>query len=161
VEPGLRDELHALYDRLDAEVESLGPVCRLSGRCCRFEEYGHILFVSTPEIELLLAEGPAPVRPLDRGRTCPWQDGRGHCTARGARPLGCRVYYCDPAYEPSARELSERFIARLKRLADRHDSPWNYAPLHQHLHRERERGRLRIELEGGSPEPPGGADASG
>ena len=39
------------------------------------------------------------MRPLDQGATCPWQDSRGHCTAREARPLGCRVYYCDPAFE--------------------------------------------------------------
>src|SRR5262249_3331512 len=41
-----RADLRALYQALDAEVSRLGPVCRLSGRCCRFQEYGHTLFVS-------------------------------------------------------------------------------------------------------------------
>jgi Fe-S-cluster containining protein len=149
-EPGggseLRSELRALYDELDVEVSRLGPVCQISGRCCRFREYGHTLFVSTPEIQLLLAEAPDPQRPLDRGETCPWQDPLGRCTAREARPLGCRVYYCDPAYEPSAPELSERFITRLKRLSERHGLPWNYAPLHRHLQEERDRGRFPLAL---------------
>jgi hypothetical protein len=122
-----------LYSDLDRQVAALGPICRLSGRCCRFEEYGHTLFVSSPEVELLLGAGFPPQRPLDRGETCPWQSTHGHCTAREARPLGCRVYYCDQSYEPAAQELSEKFIARLKRLADAHGLPWNYAPMHHHL----------------------------
>ncbi|MDR3635504.1 MAG: hypothetical protein P4L84_16990 [Isosphaeraceae bacterium] len=128
-----REALHGLYDALDAEIARLGPVCALSGRCCRFEEYGHTLFLSALEAALLLADAPPPVRPLDDGATCPWQDGQGRCTARSARPLGCRVYYCDPDYEPHAAEVSEAYIARLKRLSEALDLPWNYAPLHRHL----------------------------
>src|SRR3954466_1131721 len=102
-----RDALHAVYAELDAEVPGLGPRCELSGRCCRFAEYDHTLFLSAPEADLLLEEAPSPVRPLDAGETCPWQDHAGRCTARGARPLGCRVYFCDPAFESHAPRLSE------------------------------------------------------
>lgn len=140
--------LRALYADLDAAVAHLGPVCALSGRCCRFAEYGHTLFVSAPEVSLLLADAPAPARPLDDGETCPWQDTLGRCTARGARPLGCRVYFCDPAYQTLAPEVSETFIARLKRLAEEYDLPWNYAPLHRHLWQAYEQGRF----------PPGGSE---
>jgi hypothetical protein len=139
-------ELRDLYDQLDAEVGRLGPVCQLSGRCCRFREYGHTLFVSAVEVEFLLRGAPAPTGPLDGGETCPWQDARGHCSAREARPLGCRVYYCDPAYSPAAPELSERFISRLKGLSDRHGLRWDYAPLHRHLREQRDRGRLAIDV---------------
>ncbi len=139
-------ELRALYDQLDAEVARLGPICQLSGRCCRFGEYGHTLFVSAIEVAFLLDGAPQPRGPLDRGDTCPWQDSQGRCVAREARPLGCRVYYCDPAYLPAASELSERFISRLKSLSDRHGLPWNYAPLHRHLHEQRDGGRLAIDL---------------
>jgi hypothetical protein len=145
-DPAWHGELRAIYEELDQEVARLGPVCALSGRCCRFAAYGHTLFVSTAEVQLLLARAPQPQRPLDRGETCPWQDVRGRCTARAARPLGCRVYYCDPPYQPAALDLSERFIARLKRLTDDHGLPWNYAPLHRHLHDEHGRGGLAIEL---------------
>jgi Fe-S-cluster containining protein len=139
-------ELRALYDQLDAEVARLGPVCQLSGRCCRFQEYGHTLFVSSLEVEFLLSHAPEPKRPLDQGQTCPWQDAENRCVARGARPLGCRVYFCDPGYQGAGEELSEQSIARLKRLTEAHNLPWNYAPIHRHLHHARECGVFAIEL---------------
>ena len=45
-----REALQGAYAELDAEVVRLAPVCQISGRCCRFEEYGHTLFVSAPEL---------------------------------------------------------------------------------------------------------------
>ena len=137
-----RDALHAIYAELDAEVARRGPACALSGRCCRFAEFDHTLFVSAPEAALLVADAPEPSRPLDQGATCPWQDDGGRCSAREARPLGCRVYFCDPAYAPQAPELSERYLCRLKRLAEQRGLPWHYAPLHHHLQAAREGGRF-------------------
>jgi Fe-S-cluster containining protein len=143
---GLNAELRTIYTELDQAVSRLGPVCELSGRCCRFKEHGHTLFVSAIEAALLVDLARAPERPLDSGETCPWQDHRGHCAARDARPLGCRVYYCDPAYQPAAALLSEEFISRLKELSGRHGQPWNYAPLHHHLEDARKNGTLVIDL---------------
>ncbi len=141
-DPGALAELHALYRELDAEVARLAPVCELSGRCCRFKEYGHTLFVSTPEIDLLLAGNHRPERPLDQGDTCPWQDAKGRCTARDSRPLGCRVYFCDPHYEQHASGLSERYITKLKALTARYGLAWNYAPFHRHLDEAVAQGRI-------------------
>ena len=140
--PPFHGELRELYAQLDAEVARLAPVCSISGRCCRFREYGHTLFLSQPEVDYLLSGAPAPARELDSGETCPWQDDRGRCTAREARPLGCRVYFCDPAYQEAAPALSEHFLKRLKHLAQRHGLPWNYAPLHRHLHDLRDQDRF-------------------
>jgi hypothetical protein len=137
-----REPLQRVYGELDAEVSSLAPVCQISGRCCRFEEYGHTLFISAPEFALLLADAPSPVRDLDEGATCPWQSFQGRCTARNARPMGCRVYFCDPNYESAAPEIAERGINRLKRMIDEQALPWDYAPLHAHLRRARDEGRL-------------------
>jgi Fe-S-cluster containining protein len=128
-----RPALLALYRELDQELRQLGPVCQLSGRCCRFREYEHVLFLSQPEAAVLLADAPPASRPVDDGATCPWQDAQNRCTARDARPIGCRVYYCDPSFTESASELSERYLQRLKQLAAQHGWPWNYAPLHDHL----------------------------
>lgn len=136
-----RAALLGLYAALEADVGRAGPTCALSGRCCRFAEYGHTLFLSAAEAALLLADAPEPARPRDDGQTCPWQDARGHCTARDARPLGCRVYYCDPSYQDRAAELSETYIARLKHLTEDHGLPWDYAPLHQHLRAIEQPGR--------------------
>lgn len=137
-----RPELMALYDELEAEVRRLGPVCNLSGLCCRFEEYGHTLFLSAPEAALLVADAPPPARPLDDGATCPWQDARGRCTARDARPLGCRIYYCDPTFQAEGPALGEAFLSRLKAIVARLGLPWDYAPLHRHLRRAAEAGTL-------------------
>jgi hypothetical protein len=128
-----REPLLALYADLDATIAQLAPRCDLSGRCCRFEEYGHTLFVSAPEMAVLLADSPAPTRPVDDGQTCPWQDLRGHCTARNARPIGCRVYFCDPSYQSHAPDVSETYLRRLKDFVAANELPWNYAPLHRHL----------------------------
>lgn len=137
-----RDQIHALYTELDEAIRRWGPVCELSGRCCRFAEFGHTLFVSAPEFAILLAEAPPPVRPIDDGASCPWQDERGHCTARSARPLGCRVYYCDPSYQDRGQELSEVYIGHLKGVVEHQGLSWQYAPLHHHLHRAVESGLL-------------------
>ena len=145
-QPDAWEELRALYEELDAEIVRLAPVCQLSGRCCRFREYGHSLFVSALEVEFLLSGAPEVSRPLDRGESCPWQDQHGRCSAREARPLGCRTYFCDPSFQAASSELSERFIARLKQLVDRYGLSWHYAPLHRHLHERRDEGLFNIEL---------------
>ena len=138
-----REELQAIYAELGAEIAALAPVCVASGRCCRFREYGHTLFLSAPETALLLADAPPPARALDEGESCPWQDQRGLCTAREARPLGCRVYFCDPSHQDHASALSEKYLRRLKRLVDAHGLSWSYAPLHVHLKAAADSGLFR------------------
>jgi Fe-S-cluster containining protein len=121
-----------LYAEVDREVAAAGPVCVASGRCCRFKEYGHTLFLSNLEAEVLLAGAP-PYDPSSvTAEFCPFQKGN-LCTAREPRPLGCRVYYCDPNYQEKAGELTEKYLHRLKQLADEHGAEWRYAPLHVFL----------------------------
>ncbi len=142
----VRSALGEVYREVEEQIAARGPVCQLSGRCCRFQEYRHTLFLSAAEAHLLVADAPRPVRALDEGATCPWQDPYGRCTARDARPLGCRVYFCDPLFESTMPVVTERAIARLKQLAVERDWPWDYAPLHEHLRRARADGRLAAEL---------------
>jgi hypothetical protein len=89
------------------------------------------------EAALLLDEAPPPVRPLDDGATCPWQDEAGRCTARQVRPSGCRVFFCDSAYREAMPIIAERHLERLKALVRRRGLPWDYAPLHHHLRNPR------------------------
>jgi hypothetical protein len=120
-----------LYRDVDAEVAAAGPVCVASGRCCRFAEYGHTLFLSNLEAEVLLRGAP----PLDgpvTAATCPYQKGN-LCTAREPRPLGCRIYYCDPNYRDTMSRISEAAVRRVKELADALGLPYRYAPLHHFL----------------------------
>lgn len=111
----------SLYRRVDADIAGRQGVCMASGRCCRFEEYGHRLYVTQAELIYFYAaclrpdmepaknipEAHTAVLPCTAGFPlplyngdgefapgCPWQV-QGMCSARGARPLGCRVYFCD------------------------------------------------------------------
>lgn len=120
-----------IYAEADAEVRLAGPVCLSSGKCCRFKEYDHTLFVSSLEAAVLLKYAPAYETPTNKG-FCPFQK-ENLCTAREPRPLGCRIYFCDTAYQDKMLELSEKFTRKLKDLADEKQLPWHYAPLHHFL----------------------------
>ncbi len=127
----LRRHVLELYQEVDRAVADAGPVCVASGRCCRFKEYGHVLFLSNLEADVLLAGAPpyeAPVSP----DFCPFQK-ENLCTAREPRPLGCRVYYCDPNYQETGNQITETYLRRLKDLAREHGVEYRYAPLHVFL----------------------------
>jgi hypothetical protein len=128
----LRRQVLELYEEVDAVVAAAGPVCVASGRCCRFAEYGHTLFLSNLEAEVLLHDAPPYDPESVTPEFCPFQKGN-LCTARQPRPLGCRVFYCDPNYQDRCREITETYLHRLKELARAHNVPWHYAPLHSFL----------------------------
>ena len=131
----------ALYAEVDAAVAAAGPKCESSGRCCRFKEWGHVLYLSHLEAEVLLAAAPPYVQPVAQDG-CPFQQDK-LCTAREPRPLGCRIYFCDPNYQQTANVIMEDALAKLKRLADEHERGWRYAPLHAFLN-EAERSPLPL-----------------
>lgn len=124
-------EVSRIYADADAEVKSAGPVCLSSGKCCRFKEYDHTLFISSMEAAVLLKYAPHYDKPTNPG-FCPFQK-ENLCTAREPRPLGCRIYFCAPAYQGKMLELSEKYTRKLKDLADEKQLPWHYAPLHHFL----------------------------
>jgi len=133
--------LRGLYADLDAELAALAPRCELSGRCCDFERSGLTLFATDLELSHLLRAAPPPPGPAvaaaadaaggGEPRLCPWWRG-GLCHAREGRPLGCRVYFCDPSRAAALEEISMRYHARLKRLHDGTGGggavPYRYAP---------------------------------
>jgi hypothetical protein len=127
----LRRRVLEIYGEADAAVAAAGPVCVASGRCCRFKEYGHTLFLSNLEAAVLLEAAPPYERPVTADG-CPFQKGN-LCTAREPRPLGCRVYYCDPHYQETGNRITETYLRRLKELAEEFQVPWRYAPLHHFL----------------------------
>src|SRR5687767_8462247 len=127
----LRRQILELYVAVDRDVAAAGPVCVASGRCCRFKEWGHTLFLSNLEAAVLLADAPAHEQPVSAD-FCPFQKDK-LCTAREPRPLGCRVYFCDPNYQTTAQQITEKYLRQLKDLADAHGIEWQYAPLHHFL----------------------------
>ena len=131
----VRQEVLRVYTSADAAVRAAGPRCDASGRCCRFTEYGHTLFISAFEAEILLEHAPAYAQPASRDG-CPFQV-NGLCTARDARPLGCRIYFCEARYQDRMAEITEDALTSLKHIADTHGTGWNYAPLHYFLNQPR------------------------
>ncbi len=125
--PDLRRKVLELYDEVGRAVAKAGPVCVASGRCCHFKEFDHVLFVTSMEAEILLEKPPPPDGPSLPDR-CPYQKNK-LCTAHDRRPLGCRIYYCDPGYQETAHQISEEFLRKLKALAEEHGEEWRYAPL--------------------------------
>src|SRR5436853_5380074 len=104
----LRRAVLQLYAEVDRDVAAAGPVCIASGRCCRFKEYGHTLFLSNLEADVLLSAAPPYDPAVVTPDFCPFQKGN-LCTAREPRPLGCRVYYCDPNYVDTCQAISENY----------------------------------------------------
>jgi hypothetical protein len=129
--PEVHQAVRDLYAQADRDVAAAGPVCEASGRCCRFKEYGHRLYISNLEAAVLLATAPAYEKPVSAD-FCPFQLDN-LCTAREPRPLGCRVYFCDPGYQETSHQITETYLARLKELAVAHGIDWLYAPLHHFL----------------------------
>ena len=127
----VRAAVAEVYAKADRAVAAAGPRCDASGRCCRFKEYGHTLFISHFEAEILLESAPSFTQPVSADG-CPFQIG-GLCTAREARPLGCRIYFCDPSYQETGNRITEESLEALKRIADEHGTGWRYAPLHTFL----------------------------
>ena len=122
-----------LYRRLDEAVQSRGPTCWVSGRCCKFEGFGHLLYVTGLEIAWVvrqtlprLADIPSSVDtalPLADG--CVYQVG-GLCSVHAVRPLGCRIFFCQAGTQDWQQTLYEDFLAELRRLHDRLGVEYRY-----------------------------------
>jgi Fe-S-cluster containining protein len=118
--------VHEIYDRVTAEIDRRRPTCLVSGRCCRFEEYGHRLYVTTLELATFLHDlGPdrPPVKTLASG--CPFQTGK-LCTVHTIRPFGCRMFFCDSTSTEWQNAAYERFHAELKELHEKLNVPYAY-----------------------------------
>jgi len=114
-----------LYGRIGAEIEERRPVCVISGRCCRFEEWGHRLYVTTLELAAFWATGPTGSPPGWSGAGCPFQVGK-LCGVHDRRPMGCRLFFCDSTAAQWQRDSYERFHGELKQLHAKFGVPYHY-----------------------------------
>lgn len=137
-----------LYDDIGSAVAERRPVCNASGRCCKFEQYGHRLYVTGLEIAWFLngarGLGLAALSKSDQAihdseptepsvslqqfaptPNCPYQV-NGLCSTHAIRPLGCRAFFCEEGTEAWQQDTTEHFLDRLKRLHADHDLPYAY-----------------------------------
>jgi Fe-S-cluster containining protein len=124
--PALAAELDRVYADFELERARQSPRCDQSGRCCRFESYGHRLFVTGIELAVFgqRSLGLLPPVPWD-GTGCPYQQA-GRCEAHLVRPFGCRVYFCDPSADAWQQDQYERFHARIRELHEKFGVPYWY-----------------------------------
>lgn len=130
VDPQISGELELVYDAIARAVAARRPVCDASGRCCKFEEWGHRLYVTGLEAAYLAARlGREITLPeIARARAeggCPFQKAL-LCSVHAIRPLGCRVYYCDETAQEWQMELSERMLSEVKAIHERHGLAYWY-----------------------------------
>jgi Fe-S-cluster containining protein len=124
---GATAALQDLYRQVDADVARLGAACRGCGDCCRFDVADHRLLVTTAELALLTERPPPNRRGPGEGR-CPYQVAE-RCTARRRRPLGCRVFFCDPRFAGPARDLYEHYHGAIQRLHGEFRLAYRYVEL--------------------------------
>jgi len=112
-----------VYLALGDAIELRKPVCKTSGRCCRFEEFGHLLLVTTMEMAAFVRNRPAAIPLADVG--CPFQVDK-LCSVHSIRPFGCRIFFCDETAADWQKTQYERFHAEIKRLHDEMAVPYFY-----------------------------------
>lgn len=124
--PEARARVAELYRAVQEEIDRRKPLCIVSGRCCRFEEFGHRLYVTTLELAHFVHErGDAPRAGEWDGTGCPFQRAR-LCTVHSIRPFGCRMFFCDATSTEWQNAAYERFHADLKRLHEELCVPYFY-----------------------------------
>ncbi len=135
--------LESIYSNLAAEIESRGPACWASGRCCHFEKTGHRLFVTGLEAAYSVwkighghpvasamgcrapvLSAPAIAHARERG-DCPFLE-KNLCGIHAIKPLGCRVYFCDRSAQDWQHALSERALERVRALHEAHHIAYRY-----------------------------------
>ncbi len=131
----------------DADIAARKPVCISSGRCCHFEAWGHRLYVTAAEmIHFAQVHAPTTANPKskigaahgDRKSVslpqffaqeqiegCPYQIDN-LCTAREARPLGCRIYFCDENAKSWQNEVYEKYHTQLAAAHEEFGLPYRY-----------------------------------
>lgn len=121
-------ELREFYLRVDVKIRAKNPICELSGKCCDFPAYGHKLFATILETDFAAEYGPPASESAGAGERedwCAFYHGS-RCHAREARPLACRIYFCDPATTGALADLHEELLLELRELERRHVYPSGY-----------------------------------
>ena len=143
--PPIETALRHLYHDLDQQVAAGEAVCQSSGRCCRFDQFGHRLYVTGLEIAWFLRRTandgdlsdaehqstsagiglPQLVARPPSTDGCPYQVDK-LCNVHTVRPMGCRVFFCQGGTESWQQELYEKYLARLRTLHEKHELPYAY-----------------------------------
>lgn len=117
--------MHDFYDRLQERIAAHHPVCRRRGDCCRFDAFDHRLYVTPAELAFFLAVADSKPAGDREAAECPFLID-GLCGARFARPVGCRVFFCESAGQGWQEDLTESILVELRNLHERFELPYAY-----------------------------------
>jgi Fe-S-cluster containining protein len=143
--PPVLSALSQIYTDLSQEISLRKPLCIQSGKCCRFDEYGHRLYVTTIELASFLHQlstlhppqtqtpptslaqynSLPQLTPKPDPSSCPFQQNK-LCTVHTIRPFGCRIFFCDPTSTDWQYQMYERFQTTLKQLHTDLSVPYTY-----------------------------------
>lgn len=127
----LYSELETLYQHLEKELTVLNPGCDGCGNCCNFSAFDHVLYASSIEVGLIARNVEIPDFNVTEN-ICPFLKDN-QCSIRDFRTLGCRIFYCSPAYKQILCEMYEKYYHMIKVLSLKHNVPWRYLPFLNHL----------------------------
>lgn len=113
----------AIYAALERRIEARCPLCINRGDCCKFDTFGHNLFVTPVELAYFISKKNGPL--ITGSGTCPFQQ-QGRCTARQARPMGCRIFFCEVASQAWQGDETEATLGEIKALHSRFELPYAY-----------------------------------
>lgn len=128
--PGVVASLEAVYTMIAEQIESRGPACWASGRCCNFRQAEHRLYTTGLEAAYCVARLERPLdsgeldRAIERGG-CMFQLAN-MCGVHGIKPSGCRVYFCDRSAQDWQHELTERAVEEIRHIHDREGIGYRY-----------------------------------
>ncbi len=139
--PDVAERLRGLLNEIDHRVSESGFACQQSGRCCKFESFGHRLYMTGLEVAWFrLLVGSPGIRaevPGSEGKTiglavldperdgCPYQV-EGQCGVHRDRPFACRVFFCQAGSDAWQAEVYESFQLGMKRLHEELGLPYRY-----------------------------------
>ncbi|MBN1341390.1 MAG: YkgJ family cysteine cluster protein [Phycisphaerae bacterium] len=92
--PHIIEAVGDLLSRAEHDIAKHGILCQQCGRCCRFGEYGHRMFVTPLELAYLLAKVENVTSQAGTfTQNCIFQGGSS-CTIYPHRLLCCRIFLC-------------------------------------------------------------------
>ena len=111
----LAAKMDAFYAEADQAIAANRPVCRNRGECCRFAAFGHKLYASSVELVDFVRCARSAWHYPGGASDCPYHVG-GLCVARPFRPLGCRIFFCDPETREWQGPEYERRLIELRQI---------------------------------------------
>ncbi|QQE11020.1 hypothetical protein JD969_16175 [Planctomycetota bacterium] len=157
-DPKISTEIVNFYNELSEEIRNIGATCLASGRCCKFETFGHRLYVTGLEIAWVLhqlimrpkkqtdlyfpqdktddTDPSIHLNVLNTAAKSLNKDGSpidgcvyqidNLCTIHEIRPLGCRIFFCDPSNQKWQNDLYEKYLNKLRDIHTKYDIPYRY-----------------------------------